>query len=64
MYMYIYVHIYAPRAPHLGRARVRGRRGASAAQSVKVQTLTQSVYKVVLRKSNPPQIRQLILYYY
>ena len=26
--------------------------------------LTESVYKVVLQKSTPPQIRQLILYYY
>ena len=25
---------------------------------------TESVYKVVLKKSTPPQIRQLILYYY
>ena len=26
--------------------------------------LTQSVFEVVLQKATPPQIRQLILYYY
>jgi len=31
---------------------------------VRVSYLTESIYKVVLQKSIPAQIRQLILYYY
>ena len=38
---------------------------ACAGSSADIEVyLTQSVFKVVLQKSNPPQIRQFILYYY
>ena len=52
---------YEPHVDDRLRARTIKLRAASCLKEV---YLTQGVSKVVLQKSTPPQIRQLVLYYY